>query len=133
MVSNLDNVVIMFLPIVGTVSLFAVVAVAIWASQRRRERELHYRHELLKKLVDKGADKAELNALIQADSTTRWATRLEGMKVGGLVVFAAGIGTMIGLRFIDDEAIWMVGAIPALIGCALLFYAFVLAPKPPSS
>lgn len=126
---TLDNVVTMFIPIVGIIASFALVGVTIWVSQRRREREIHYRHELHKKLVDKGADKDELIALMRADDKNRWANRREGLKLGGLVILMGGLGSMIGLRFIEDEAIWLTGAIPTLVGFGLLLYALVLAPR----
>jgi hypothetical protein len=126
---NLNNAIILFLPIVSVIAGCALLAVAIWAGQRRREREIHYRHELLKKFVEKGADKDELGALMREQDRARWANRREALKLAAIITLAVGVGSMIGLRFIDDEAIWLLGAVPTLLGVGLLFYAFFMAPS----
>jgi cadmium resistance protein CadD (predicted permease) len=57
--------------------------------------------------------------------------RLEGMKIGGLVTSAIGIGVMVLLRgLVREEPVYLVGLIPLLIGVALLLYPLLLAPKP---
>ena len=57
--------------------------------------------------------------------------RLEGLKIGGLVTAAVGLGTMMLLRgLVHDEPVYLAGAVPFLIGVALLIYPFFLAPKP---
>ena len=126
---HLETVSIMFIPIVGIVAIGALVAVAIWATQRRRERELHYRHERHRQLIDKGIGPDELAALMRAEERNRWASRREGLKLGGLLTTFTGIGCLIGLRFIEDEAIWLLGWVPTLAGLAILLYALILAPR----
>lgn len=54
----------------------------------------------------------------------------EGMKVGGLVTTAVGVGIMVMLRGLErTEPAYLVGAIPFLIGVALLVYGYFLAPR----
>ena len=54
----------------------------------------------------------------------------EGMKIGGLINIAVGVGLMIFLRaLVQDEPVYLCGLIPGLIGVALLTYALFLAPK----
>lgn len=56
--------------------------------------------------------------------------RLEGMKLGGLVTAAVGIGVMVLLRgLVNATPVYLSGLIPLLIGLALLIYTFVLAPR----
>jgi uncharacterized membrane protein (GlpM family) len=56
--------------------------------------------------------------------------RLEGMKLGGLITAAVGVGVMVLLRGLDhDEPVYLAGLIPLLIGLALLLYVLLLAPK----
>src|SRR6266536_5321597 len=43
---------IFFFLSVASVALFSFVAVAVWSSERRREREAYYRSETLKKIAD---------------------------------------------------------------------------------
>jgi uncharacterized membrane protein (GlpM family) len=56
--------------------------------------------------------------------------RIEGLKLGGLITTAVGVGVMVllsGLRV--AEPVYLTGVIPLLVGLALLVYAFLLAPK----
>lgn len=56
--------------------------------------------------------------------------RREGMKLGGLITLAVGIGLMIFLAVVEpDKPVWTVGLIPVLVGGALAVYALFLAPK----
>ncbi len=56
--------------------------------------------------------------------------RLEGLKIGGLVTLAVGIGLMVLLRgLVRDEPVYLVGLMVLLIGVALLVYPFFLAPR----
>lgn len=128
---QIDNIIIMFIPIVSIIAGCALLAVAIWASQRRREREIHYRHELLKRFVEKGAEREEVAALMREQTRNQWASRREGLKIAGIVTLFSGIGTMYGMTFIEDDPLWRLGSIPALIGAALLLYALVMAPSEP--
>jgi hypothetical protein len=112
----------------GAVSLFSFVAVAVWSDNRRREREAYYKSELLKKISEMQAD----NAVIVLREVERNALRrrLEGIKLGGLVTTAVGIGLMVFLRaLVADQPVYLVGLLPLLIAVALLVYSHVLAPK----
>lgn len=122
---NLEGVFTMMIPIVATIATFGLLAVMVWTAQRRRERELHYRHELLKKLVDKEGESAA-TAFLHNQSEVAWANRREGLRIAGLVTAAIGVGFMIGFQWLDD-GIWMIGAVPAAVGLAMLIYA-LLAP-----
>ena len=128
---SIEFVAIMILPAIAVLAGGALIGIAIWAGLRRRERELHYKHELLKRFVDKGADREEVASLMREQSNNAWASKREGIKIGGIVNLLAGLGTMYGLTFIEDEAIWRVGAIPALVGLGLLIYATWMAPRQP--
>jgi uncharacterized membrane protein len=123
---------------VGSIALFSFIAVASWADARRREREAYYKSETLKKIAEAqgaGASSAieflREEALRRAEEKKNAARhRREGIKLGGLVTTAVGIGLMIFLRAIErDEPVYLVGLIPLLIGVALLAYSYLLAPK----
>ncbi len=49
-----------------------------------------------------------------------------GLLVGGAIVASAGVGLCVGLRFIDGEAVWMVGYIPLAIGLGMLAIGLVV-------
>jgi len=112
----------------GAVALFSFLAVATWADNRRREREAYYRSELLKKLSEMQGDAALPLLREQERNATR--RHREGIRLGGLVTAAVGIGLMIFLRAIPtDGPVYLVGLIPLLIGVALLVHSYILAPK----
>ena len=118
-------------PIVGSIALFSFLGVATWAEARRKEREAYYRSETLKKIAESSGEGAR-TALGTAARTRRerLGAVLEGMKIGGLVTTAVGIGVMVLLHgLVHDDPVYLAGLIPFLVGVALLIYPFLLAPK----
>jgi hypothetical protein len=56
------------------------------------------------------------------------------MRLGGLITAAVGVGLAVFLYSLErDQPVFLAGLIPFLVGCALLFYGFVLAPRRPNS
>ena len=112
-------------------ALFCWLTVVGWATQRRKEREAYYRHEVEKRLVDKGEVSAEQLLYFRTEEERiRWLRRREGLKLGGLITAAAGIGVVVALRFVDagELSISPIGWIPLGVGVVLLLYAYVLYP-----
>ena len=113
------------------ISLFSFLAVAIWAKNRRLEREAYYKNENLKKIAE--AQGPAANAALEflrEQEKIRAARRREGLKLGGLVTVAMGLGFIPLLWAVHPtEPIYLVGLIPLLIGLALLAYAYIVAPK----
>ena len=117
------------------VAFFSWLTVVGWAIQRRKEREAYYRHETEKRLVDKGEVSTEqLLRLRNEEEHVRWIRRREGLKLGGLITAAAGIGLVVALRFVDTGGLTIsaMGWIPLGIGVVLLLYTYVLYPTSPS-
>ena len=113
---------------VGAIALFSFVAVATWSDNRRREREAYYKSETIKKLSEMQGDDGL--ALLREEENRAVRQRREGIKLAGLVTTAVGIGLMVFLRGVArDEAAYLVGLIPLLVGFALLAYSYILAPK----
>ena len=113
---------------VGAIALFSFVAVATWSDNRRREREAYYKSETLKKIAEMGADTAV--AVLREEERNALRRRLEGIKLGGLVTAAVGIGLMAFLRaLVADEPVYLVGLIPLLVAVSLLAYSYILARK----
>lgn len=129
---NIVPVAAMLVPIVGSIALFSFLAVASWSDSRRKERESYYTSEALKKISESSGE-ASKSALEYLREQNRNAARrrVEGLKLGGLITTAVGIGTMIFLHAVakDDPGAYLVGIIPLLIGLALLIYVFMMAPK----
>jgi len=111
------------IPVVAIVTVFTFVGVMSWLKHRRTERDTYYRHELIKQMAEKANSEDQLLAFMREEAAVRQANRKQGLMVGGLVTLAIGVGYMIAFQWIDDE-VWMIGAIPALIGVALLASSF---------
>lgn len=116
---------------VGAISLFSFVAVATWSGNRRQEREAYYKSETLKKISEMQADAAM--AILREEERSLLRRRIEGIKLGGLVTGAVGIGMMLFLKAVatekGDESVYLMGLIPILVAVSLLAYSYVLAPK----
>jgi hypothetical protein len=119
-------------PAVGAVALFSFLAVASWSEERRKERESFYRSEILMKLIDKPETDAQpILEMIREEENNKAHRRREGLKLGGFITAAVGLGLTIFMHeMLTEEQVWTVGLIPLLIGLTLILYAFFLAPKP---
>jgi hypothetical protein len=121
----------MFLSI-GAVALFVVfIPVTSWIDSQRREREAFYKAETTRRLAESSGEgaKAAIELLREQDRMSQRKKR-EGLKIGGVVNIAVGVGVMIFLHaLVKEEPVYLCGLIPGLIGVALLTYALVLAPK----
>jgi hypothetical protein len=117
---------------VGAVALFGFLAVAAWSEERRKEREAFYRSEVLRKLIENpGASNQQVLEMLRDEENRNLIRRREGLKIGGIVTAAAGLGIAVFLMQIEpNKPIWFVGTIPLLIGGVLALYAFLLAPRP---
>ena len=122
----------MFLSI-GAVALFVVfIPVTTWIDSQRKEREAFYKAETVRRLTESSGDgaKAAIELMREQDRMGH-RKRTEGMKIGGLINIAVGVGLMIFLHaLISGEPVYLCGLIPGLIGVALLAYALLLSPKP---
>jgi Flp pilus assembly protein TadB len=118
---------------VASVALFSCIAVAVWSSARRREREAYYRSETLRKIAEtQGTGGNSAIEFLQEEERYAARRRGEGQKLAGLITIAVGIGLMVFIKSVDrnnSEPAYLVGLIPLLIGVALLAYAYILAPK----
>ena len=114
------------------IAFFTWLAVIGWAIQRRKERVAYYRQETEKKLIDKGTMTADqILRLRSEDERAQWLRRREGLRLGGLITAALGVGVLVCLEFIDtgEVSVTSIGWVPLAIGVVLLLYAYVLCPK----
>jgi hypothetical protein len=128
---NIVPIAAMLVPIVGSIALFSFLGVASWSEARRKEREAYYTAETLKKIAESSGEgtKSAVEYLQEQNRNAR-QRRIEGIKLGGLITAAVGIGLMVFLRGVEhEEPVYLVGLIPLLIGFALIIYAFALAPR----
>ena len=113
------------------IGLFAFLAVAVWAGTRYEERQAFYRHELYQQMVQHPGSGAEaLRAMLEGEAQRRRVDRMGGIRLGGLITTAVGFGLGVFLFFIErNEPMFLLALIPLLVGLALMFYGFVLAPR----
>ncbi|HEX4021606.1 MAG TPA: hypothetical protein VHX63_10705 [Acidobacteriaceae bacterium] len=116
---------------IASIALFSFLAVATWTGTRSNEREVYYKNETIKKIVDSpgpGADAAL--AYLREQHRQAEINKREGLRLGGLITAAVGLGVMIFLRAMVHAApVYVAGIIPLLIGIALFGYAFTIAPQ----
>ena len=114
---------------VGAASLFSFIAIAIWAGERRREREAYYRSETIKKAAESSSPESTLEFLRERDRVEARRVRA-GLQLSGLIMVAAGVGVIIFLRpLIPSSPIYLSGVIPVCVGVAMLGHSAFLAPK----
>jgi Domain of unknown function (DUF6249) len=118
---------------VAAVALFSFVGVASWADARRKEREAYYKSEVIKKIAEtQGASSSAALDYLREEEKIAVRRQREGLKLGGLITTAVGIGLMVFFGAIVDrneKGVMFIGAIPLLIGVALMVYAYLLGPK----
>jgi hypothetical protein len=118
---------------VSALALFSFVAVATWADSRRKEREAYYRSETIKKIAEtQGAGGNAALEYLREENRMAMRRVREGLKLGGLITAAAGIGVMVFLGAILDKGnkgVLFLGIIPLLVGVALMAYGYLMAPK----
>jgi hypothetical protein len=124
----------LLIPVVSIIAVFTFIAIAAWSENRRKERETFHRHETYRRIMDHPGESTDaVLQLIRRRELQEQRRRLEGLRLGGMITFVAGIGVMLLLYFlVTEEPVYLAGVIPALIGLVLLVYGFFLAEKPGS-
>lgn len=115
---------------IGAIALFGIfLPVTTWMETRRKEREAYYKSETIRRVAEASGEGAKAAIeLLHEEERLRQIRKLEGMKIGGLVNMAVGIGLGFMLWSLGGkEAPYLVGLIPGLIGVALLIYVFFMA------
>ncbi|HEY6489722.1 MAG: hypothetical protein WCC26_17190 [Terracidiphilus sp.] len=117
---------------IGAIALFGIfLPITTWLDTRRKEREAYYKAETIRRLAESSGEgaKAALD-LMREEDRIHQARRLEGMKIGGLINIAVGVGLGFMLWAMNPkDGPYLVGLIPGLIGVALLVYAFLMASR----
>jgi len=115
---------------VGAIALFGIfLPISTWMEARRKEREAYYKAETIRRVAEASSEGAKAAIeLLHEEERLRYVRKLEGMKIGGLVNIAVGIGLTCMLWVLSGpHGPYLVGLIPGLIGVALLAYVIFLA------
>jgi Flp pilus assembly protein TadB len=115
------------IPVVSIIAVFTFVAVASWSENRRKERETYYRHETYRKILEHpGESTRAVVELMREEERRQQQRRVEGLRLGGVITLAAGIGAMVFLYYlVEDEPIYLAGLVAALIGLVLALFGFL--------
>jgi hypothetical protein len=114
---------------VAAIALFGFLSVATWTGTQYAEREAYYKAEMMKKIAEIGGEKNPALEYLREQGRIAEAKRMEGFKVGGLVNIAVGIGLMVMLFGMHVGRAYLAGAIPLLVGVALMVYGYGMGPK----
>jgi hypothetical protein len=117
---------------IGAVCLFVVfIPLVTWIDNRRKEREAFYKADTMRRVAEASPDgaRAAIEMMREEERLKRIKT-LEGLKIGGIINLAVGIGLIIFLRALlgaGQGSPFLCGLIPGFIGIGMLVYAFFLA------
>jgi hypothetical protein len=117
---------------IGAVCLFVVfIPLVTWMDTRRKEREAFYKADTFRRVAEASGDgaRAAIEMMREEERLKRIKT-LEGLKIGGIINLAVGIGLIIFLRALlgaGHGSPFLCGLIPGFIGIGMLIYAFFLA------
>jgi hypothetical protein len=117
---------------IGSIALFTFLGVATWTGTRAKERELYYKSDLLKKIAESPeAGGAAALQYLREQHRMAQEKRRGGLQLGGLLLAAIGVGTMIFLLAMVHQPVFFVGLIPLLIGAVLFFFGrFMMSAAP---
>lgn len=119
---------------VGAVALFTMIAVSSWAEARRKEREAYYRNDMLKKVAEaQGAGAESALQILREEARLGAIEKRQGLRIGGLVMLAVGVGVTIFLRALIHHApIFLCGLLIMLVGVALYGASYIVTTEPPA-
>ncbi len=91
----------------------------------------YYRAETIKKIADmQGAGADAVTTMLREDERISARRVREGLKLGGFITCAVGLGLIVALRaIVIDMPVYLVGFIPMLVGAVLLAFGYTYAPK----
>jgi len=106
------------------------ISVMWWSSQRRRERELFYRYELMRLMIERYENDPDKVLSWQRDQEfSDWQRRRDGLHLCAWVLILGGTGALVGLRFPTSEDS-LFGWIPIAVGLAIVSHLTVSRRRP---
>lgn len=116
-------------PVVLFLSLFTFLSITVWLGARSKERDAFYRSEVQRKILEQqGAGPDALIKVMREEEEIAQRRGRQGTILGGIITLAVGVGLFI-MQPLIEEACYA-GSVPAMVGLAMLAYAFLLSPKP---
>jgi hypothetical protein len=125
--SNPSNGLWLFLTITVVVMFVIFIPAVNWIEGQRKEREAFYKAETIRRLAESSGEGAKAAIeLLRQEARMKQLRAFEGMKIGGLINLAVGLGLIVFLHFLTGEPVSLCGLIPGLIGVAMLVYVYFL-------
>jgi hypothetical protein len=114
---------------VASVAMFAVfIPLVVWIGSRQKEREAFYKAETIRRVAEASGDGARATMeLLREENRMTLIKMREGLKIGGVICLAVGIGLIAFLTRLAGSEVALCGLIPGIIGVAMLVYVYVLA------
>ena len=114
---------------IGAISLFTFLSVATRAGAQQAERAAFYKAKMLKRITEIGGQADAALTFLREKDRIGTRKRMAAFKIAGVVNIGLGLGLMLLLHGLVQNATYLVGTIPLFIGVALLVYAYLLSPK----
>ena len=115
----MEGEIAVMIPIFASLGSFAMVVLIVYFSLKFRSAARARRHEEVMALIEKGQFDPEM--LEKLDPSKRQKSPL----YLGMIWLGIGIGSTLGMYFVDMPDVWGWGLIPTFIGLALLIYHFI--------
>jgi Flp pilus assembly protein TadB len=112
------------------VAVFGFLAVVVWLRSRKEQRIAADRHDIYRKMLEQsGASVDAVHDLMLRDDERLAQKDIDDARSAGMILVALGIGLAVFLLAVakSGDGIYLVGAIPGLIGMAQLLHATILA------
>lgn len=118
---------------VGAIALFGIfIPTVTWIEARRKEREAFYKAETFRRITESSTEGAKMAIeLLREESRMERMKLRQGILLGGMISIGAGVGLVVFLVMLhghEEGGKNLVGLIPALIGVAMVIYAYLMAP-----
>jgi hypothetical protein len=125
---------ILLVPTISAIGIFALLTVSSWAKARQRERESFHRTELLRRLTETSGEAAvQILELLREEDAAKIRRRREGLILAGMIWLAVGAG-FVGIgrlnTHLEHDGSWALGILPMFAGAAILVHAAFFATRP---
>ena len=113
----------------NAIAFFGFLAFLAWLRHRKDERQAAERDALYRHVMAQPGMVAEtVRELMQREDERAAQKNIDDALSAGMVMVAIGIGLALMLNALDDEerGIVLIGAVPGLVGVALLIHAAIL-------
>ena len=133
-VQSVHALLVLLVPTISAIGLFALLMLTSWANARQRERESFHHTELLRRLAETPSETAgQVLELLREDDAARLRRRREGLILAGMIWLVVGAALVVAghiVPHLEHEGLWAFGILPMFVGTAILVHAAFFAARP---